>query len=70
MRTLKLVSLAAPLAMALVAAPVWAHGGGDRGACRADVQRLCPDITPGPGSWKSIHACLTQNAANAAKLPR
>jgi hypothetical protein len=50
--------------MALVATPVLAHGGGDRGACRADVQRLCPDITPGPGSWKSIHDCLTQNAAN------
>lgn len=64
MRPLKLISLVAPITMALMAAPAFAYGGGDRGACRADAQRLCPDITPGPGSWKSVHDCLEQNTAN------
>ena len=64
MRTSTLITLIAPFTMALIATPVLAHGGGGKGACRQDIQRLCPDITPGPGSWKAVHDCLEQNAAN------
>ena len=43
--------------------PAFAHGGG-KWACRQDVQKFCPDITPGPGGFKAVHQCLEQNAAN------
>lgn len=62
MKISKFVVLVTPLSLALAATPALAHGGG--GACRADVKQLCPDITPGPGAFQSVHACLQQNAAN------
>ena len=63
MRVLKFVTLVAPLAVVLSAVPgvVYAHGGG---ACRQDIQQFCPNITPGPGTFKAYQQCLEDNAAN------
>jgi hypothetical protein len=60
MKVSRMIILIAPLAVALTMAarPVHAHGHG--GPCRQDVQRLCPDITPGPGGFRD---CLQQHAA-------
>jgi hypothetical protein len=69
-----------PLAVALAAAagPVLAHGRG--GPCRQDLQALCPNVTPGPGSWRDCLKSLCPNVTpgpagfvgcleqNAAKL--
>ncbi len=48
-----IISLIAPLAVALTVAPAVAHGHGRGGPCRQDLQALCPNVTPGPGSFRS-----------------
>jgi hypothetical protein len=74
MRTSRMIMLSAPLAVALMAAPVLAHGPG--GACsgiKGQIKNLCsgvttpgtclttlcPTATPGPGAWAQ---CLLSNA--------
>ena len=37
--------------------------GGPRTACRADVEKLCPDVQPGGGR---IAACLKKNEAQVS----
>ncbi len=64
MRIAQVAGLLLPLSLALAAQPGWACPGGGKWACKDDVKQFCPDITPGPGSRKSIHDCLQQNAAN------
>jgi len=56
----KFIMLIAPLAVALTTAPALAHGhrGGD--ACRQDLQTLCPNVTPGPGSFRDCLQTLCQ----------
>ena len=59
MRGFKVIALIAPLAAALMmASPAHAEHGG--GPCRADVQRLCPDVEPGFGGFRE---CLTAHAS-------
>jgi hypothetical protein len=60
MRVSKVITLVVPLGVALLTAtgPALAEHGG--GPCRQDIQTLCPDITPGPGSFRD---CLAQHAA-------
>ena len=43
------------------AGPVQAQPQGGRGACKADVEKLCKDVKPGEGA---IAKCLKQNEAN------
>ncbi|HVN86129.1 MAG TPA: hypothetical protein VMW17_14920 [Candidatus Binatia bacterium] len=64
MRTSKVVTKIALLVAALSAAPalVYAHGRGG-GACRQDIEQLCPSITPGPGAFQAYHQCLEDNAS-------
>lgn len=61
MRALKLTTLIAPFALLLTFAGNRAlaerGGGPGGGACRQDVEALCPSVTPGPGSF---HYCLGQ----------
>jgi hypothetical protein len=59
MRRSRSLTLIAPLAvtLALTAGAALAHGRG--GPCRHDVETLCPDITPGPESFRD---CLQQHA--------
>ena len=64
MRAPQIVALLLPLSVAFTAQPGWAHGGGGQWACGQDIKQFCPDITPGPGSRASIHACLQNNEAN------
>jgi len=57
----KFIMLIAPLAVALATSPVLAHGHHgphDGGACRQDLQTLCPDVTPGPGGFRDCLATL------------
>jgi hypothetical protein len=54
----KFIILIAPLTMALAAAPALAHGPHGGGACRQDLQTLCPDVTPGPGAFRDCLATL------------
>jgi cysteine rich repeat protein len=78
MRTSQKITLITSLAVALTlaAGSALAHGRG--GPCRQDIQALCPNITPGPGSFRdclkslcpnvtpgpgSFVDCLEQNAA-------
>lgn len=60
-----LISVAAVLVLssgvALAADP--APAGGLRGACKADVEKLCPGIQPGGGR---IAGCLKQNEAQVS----
>ena len=60
MRTELLVicTLALSADAALAADP--SPGSGPRAACRADVERLCPDVQPGGGR---IAACLTRDSS-------
>lgn len=48
------------LSAALMAAPALAHGP-HGGPCRTELQalhqKLCPNVTPGPGAWKSCPLC-------------
>ena len=50
-----LVPFAAALTMAAVSARAGQWAGPDGGACKQDVEALCPSVTPGPGSF---HYCL------------
>ncbi len=52
MRPRVFITLIAPLAVAMTVAPAAAHGHGDKGACRQDLQALCPNVTPGPGAFR------------------
>jgi hypothetical protein len=54
----KFIMLIAPLAMALTTAPALAHGHHGGGACRQDLQTLCPNVTPGPGNLRDCLATL------------
>jgi hypothetical protein len=59
MRVFKAVTLIAPLAAALTmtgSARAEHHGG----PCRADVQRLCPNVKPGFGGFRD---CLAEHAS-------
>jgi cysteine rich repeat protein len=59
MKVFKVITLVALLAVALImAAPAQAEHHG--GPCRADVQRLCPDVEPGFGGFRD---CLTEHAS-------
>jgi Cysteine rich repeat len=57
MRATTIVSLIVPVALglAVTSAPARAKHGGP---CRQDVQKLCPDIPPGP---KGFRDCLEQH---------
>lgn len=57
-RVAMIVAVAA-FGMGPFAIPAHAHGGG-REACRADVEKLCPDAKPGDGS---VRTCLHDNEA-------
>jgi len=54
----KFIVLIAPLAVALTTAPALAHGHHGGGACRQDLQTLCPNVTPGPGNFRDCLATL------------
>jgi hypothetical protein len=59
MKVWKVIALIAPLAVVVRVAPGLAHEGHGR-PCRQDIQRLCPNVTSGPGSGR---ACLEEHAA-------
>jgi hypothetical protein len=50
MRVSMMFTLAAPLAVALMAAPALAHGPGGGGACGGDIKALCAKAGVAPGS--------------------
>jgi hypothetical protein len=52
------ISLAALLSGSAFATDNPPTGGASRGPCRADVEKLCPNVQPGGGR---IIACLKQN---------
>lgn len=56
----KFIMLIAPLAVALMATPALAHGPHGGGTCRPDLQTLCPNVTPGPGSFRDCLQTLCQ----------
>ena len=56
MKVSKIITLVAPLAMALAAAPALAHGPGGEGACRQDLTKLCSHLTPAPGPGNCLKA--------------
>ena len=60
MKLWRAIVLVAPLGVALSAAPGLAHGRHQGEACRQDVEKLCPNLPPGPGSF---HACIEQHAS-------
>jgi hypothetical protein len=71
MRGFKSIALIAPLALLLAVAATRARaehgpGGPFAGACRPDVEALCPSVTPGPGSF---HYCLGQLCPDLSKGP-
>lgn len=51
------------LLLLLPAGPVQAQAQVGRGACRADVEKLCKDVKPGEGA---IAKCLKQNEASVS----
>jgi len=59
MRRSRIMMLSAPLAVVLMAVPALAHGPHGGGACRGDLEKiLCPNVTPGPGSFREcLAAC-------------
>jgi hypothetical protein len=63
MRVSRVITLIAPFALALTAAPAWAHGGDKAGPCRQDIQTLCPSVTPGPGSFRYCLGTLCPDMA-------
>ena len=78
MRTSSYITAIAALGVALTVASGAALAHGKRGACRQDLQALCPNVTPGPGSFRSciqtlcpditpgpgaFGACLKQHAS-------
>ncbi len=62
MRTSRFALFVAPLALALAGTPALAHGHCGGGACREDLQTLCPDVTPGPGAFRNCLATLCPDA--------
>jgi hypothetical protein len=60
MKAWKIVTLVAPLAVALTMSPSLAQPKRGEGPCREDVKKLCPDIKPGGGRYRD---CLKQHAA-------
>ena len=54
----KFIMLIAPLTVALTITPALAHGHHGGGACRQDLQTLCPNVTPGPGAFRDCLATL------------
>src|SRR5437899_12951616 len=59
----RIITLIASLALALTATPVFAHQEHEPGPCREDVQALCPNVTPGPGSFRYCLGTLCPNLA-------
>lgn len=53
------ITLSILFVAALFAAPVYA--GTDAEACKPDVEKFCPEVTPGGGA---VSACLKQHAAD------
>ena len=49
------------LAMPLAVSTAFAREGGMKGACKADVEKLCPDAKPGGGE---IRKCLHDHEAD------
>ena len=60
MRLWKVMTLIAPLAVALSAAPEPARAQRGQGPCREDIQKFCAGAKPGAGRFR---ACLQQHAA-------
>lgn len=60
MKAWKVVTLVAPLAVALNLSPSLAQPKGGRGVCRADIEKFCPNIKPGGGAYRD---CLKSHAA-------
>jgi len=60
MNVWKVMTLVAPLTVALSMTAAPAHANRRGGPCRADVQKLCPDVTRGSGGFRD---CLIQHAA-------
>ena len=57
MKTVHTLTAIAAFAVALaVSGPALAHEHG--GACRQDLQALCPNVTPGPGAFKGCLSTL------------
>ena len=54
------IAVVAIFGMGPLASPAGAYGGG-RAACRADVEKLCPDAKPGDGS---VRTCLHDHEAD------
>ena len=61
-RASKVITLVAPLAVLLSANPALGNAHGRGGACKADIQQFCPDITPGPGAFRAYQQCLQDHA--------
>lgn len=70
MRRLQIMTLVAPFAVTLALGATQARanhmGEGGDGPCKADVQALCPSVTPGPGSFRY---CLGQLCPDMAPGP-
>ncbi len=66
MRISPMTLLAAPLALGLMTTAALAHRHHGGGACRQDLQALCPDVTPGPGGF---HDCLATLCPDATPGP-
>lgn len=58
MRLRTLITLLVPLALAFALAPGAADAHGRGGPCREDLKALCPNATPGPGSFRDCVATL------------
>jgi len=60
MRLWKVMTLIAPLAVALSVAPEPARAQRGQGPCREDIQKFCAGVQPGGGRFRD---CLQQHAA-------
>ena len=60
MKVWKVVTLVAPLAVALTMSPSLAQPMPGRGACREDIKKFCPNLKPGGGAYRD---CLKTHAA-------
>ena len=56
------ITALAALAAALAVSPAAAYGGGGHSACRADVEKLCPDAKP--GDHGAMRTCLHDHEAD------
>jgi len=52
---------AAVASLALAGAALAQPGADARAACRADIQKFCPDAKPGPGG--TLRACIREHQA-------